>query len=68
MGYVKDIYGDRSKDFAQGFLAAMHVYATWRDRVQYIGDHPLKREMVYAARELGWEVDPQTLGIKGKRQ
>lgn len=53
MGFLSDMYGKRSPDFVDGFLAAMDCYAIWKDGKQYIGmDRELKAEMKSAVGEL----------------
>ena len=53
MGYIKDLYGSRNKDFINGFLAAMEVYSLWRNGKQRIGFKELKTEQRKAIIELG---------------
>jgi len=56
MGYIRQMYGSRSKDFLEGFLAAMDTYAVYRDGVPEIGspEVPLRDAIEEAKRELGW--------------
>jgi len=56
MGYIKDMYGARSKEFLDGFIAAMDTYAVYRNGVREIGspEVPLKIAVEEATRELGW--------------
>jgi len=49
MGYIKDLYGDQSPEFIQGFLAAMENYAVWNNGKQWIGSPEL--ELKSAQRE-----------------
>jgi len=57
MGYIKDMYGSRSKDFLEGFLAAMDTYAVYRNGVREIGSPktPLKDAIEEAKKDLGWD-------------
>jgi len=61
MGYIKDMYGSRSKDFLSGFLAAMDTYAIDRNGVREIGlpGIPLKDAVKEAIKELGWGVNDE---------
>ena len=42
--YWKQMYGERSKEFIEGVIAAMETYAIWHNGKQYIGvkEQPLK--------------------------
>ncbi len=57
MGFIHDMYGYRSKDFIEGFIAAMDTYAVWRNGIQEIGspEMPLESEIEKAKKELGWK-------------
>jgi len=61
MGYIKDMYGSRSKDFVDGFIAAMDTYAVWRNGIQEIGspEIPLKDAIENAKIELGWTTESE---------
>ena len=37
MGYIRQMYGPRSKEFFQGFMAAVDTYAVWRNGTRWIG-------------------------------
>lgn len=37
MGFLGKMYGKRSPDFINGFLAGLQEYAWWKDGVQYVG-------------------------------
>lgn len=37
MSYVKSMYGSRSPDFIEGFLAAMDTYSVWLNGERFIG-------------------------------
>lgn len=54
MGYIRNYYGIRSKEFIEGFLAAMNTYAVWKDGKQFIGspETELKSAMKKAVSEL----------------
>ena len=50
------MYGARSKEFLDGFIAAMDTYAVYRNGVREIGspETPLREAVANAKRELGW--------------
>jgi len=56
MGYIHDMYGNRNKDFLDGFIAAMDTYAIYRNGVMEIGspEVPLEDAIEEAKKELGW--------------
>lgn len=33
-----DLYGKRSEDFISGVIAALTMYAHWKDGIQYVGN------------------------------
>jgi len=37
MSYLKEMYGEQSKDFCQGMIEGFKTYAHWKDGVQYVG-------------------------------
>jgi hypothetical protein len=37
MGFLRDLYGARSKDFIDGMKEGITLYAWWKDGVQYVG-------------------------------
>ena len=55
MGYIRDMYGARTKDFIDGFIAAMDTYAVYRNGIREIGSPEKKLEdaIEEAKRELG---------------
>jgi hypothetical protein len=57
MGYWKQMYGERNKEFIKGVIAAMETYAIWHDGKQYIGvkEQLLKEAIQEAKEELGWK-------------
>ena len=54
MGYWKDTYGCRSKEFVEGVLAAIDTYAIWYNGNQYIGTRkiPIKDAMEEVKKDL----------------
>lgn len=54
MGYIKNMWGTRNPEFIKGFLAAMDVYAVWKDGKRHIGspEKELQNEMRKAVSEL----------------
>jgi hypothetical protein len=49
MGYIKDFYGYRNKDFILGFLGAMDTYSIWHNGKRYIGSQ--EQELVVSQKE-----------------
>lgn len=43
MGYIREMYGTRSKEFIEGFLAAMETYSWWKDGQRFIGSPEIER-------------------------
>ena len=56
MGYWKNMYGERNKDFIDGIIAAMWTYAIWKDGKQVIGvlEQPLNEVIEEVKRELNY--------------
>ena len=54
MGFIADMYGKQPPDFVKGFLAALDIYAVWRDGERFIGspERPLKEVMCDAVNQL----------------
>ena len=57
MGYWKDKYGERSKDFVDGVIAGVEAYATWRDGTARVGctETPLKKAIEEIKRDFAQE-------------
>jgi hypothetical protein len=57
MDYWKQTYGERSKDFIEGIIAAIEAFSIWKDGVQRIGcmDTPIKEAIQEAKEGLGWK-------------
>lgn len=66
MGYIKTMYGTRSREFIEGFLAAMDTYAVWYSGNRCIGplEKSLKREMIEAVKELSNSEEEHTIVIE----
>lgn len=56
MGYWKDMYGEQTKDFIKGVIAAVECYGVWKDGIQTIGilEIPIKDEIEEIKKDLGW--------------
>lgn len=56
MGYFRDMYGQRNKEFIEGVIAGIEAYAVWKDGKQLVGtiQEPLKKVIEEVKRELGW--------------
>jgi len=54
--FWRDFYGDRSKDFIEGAIAAINAFCTWKDGACYIGspEIPAKQAIKEAKEGLGW--------------
>jgi hypothetical protein len=54
MGFLSDYYGKQSPEFIKGFLAAMDMYAVWKDGKRFMGimEMPLKQAMHECISEL----------------
>lgn len=37
MGFLMEMYGERSEDFCKGMIEGFKVYAHWKNGVQYVG-------------------------------
>jgi hypothetical protein len=59
MGHLKELYGTRSRQFINGYLAAMDNYAIWKDGGRYIGvmGKELKSAMQEVVLELSEDYD-----------
>jgi len=55
MGYLREVYGKRSKEFTDGVKAGIEMYAIWKDGEQLVGalQKPLKEALEDVDRELG---------------
>ena len=63
MSYIKEMYGERSYDFIEGFISAMETYAVWHNGKRFIGSPEI--ELRTAQREAIIELggDPEKLEL-----
>jgi hypothetical protein len=55
MGYIKEMYGDKSPDFILGFIAAIDTYAVHKEGQRWIGspESEVRKAAEHAIIELG---------------
>jgi hypothetical protein len=52
MGYLAEMYGKRSKDWIEGFIAAVDSYSVWRNGAKWIGSpEKLASEVIREVKE-----------------